>query len=82
MNLHPQVLQTLSDRGLTEEEVVTLQGRMMFAVTSIEAQITALDAQISALSMQRAALQDELAASSATVAKLLAPEEPPAEPAP
>lgn len=76
MNLHPQVLQTLSDRGLTAEEVTVLQGRMMFAVTSIEAQITALDAQINALTMQRTALQDELAASSITVGKLLAPEEP------
>lgn len=71
MNLKPALLQTMSDLGITEAELETLKDRLMFSVTSLEAQTNALDAQIATLTAQRDAAQQELSAALLTVSKLV-----------
>lgn len=77
-SLHPEVLQTLTDRGFTPQEVITLRERMLYSVASLQVRISALTAQIDALTVQRSELQVELTNASVTVGKLLAD---PAQPA-
>lgn len=71
MELKPELKAVLDQLTITPEELVMLQERMMFAVTSLQAQVTALDAQINSLTQSKARVLEELAASSATVAKLI-----------
>lgn len=71
MELKPELLSTLIDLGVTEAELELLRGRMLSAVTSLEAHLNALTAQIATLSAQRDAVQEELQASMVTVAKLI-----------
>jgi len=71
MNLKPELLSTMNALGVTAEELETLQARMMFSVTSLEAQVMALDAQISTLTAQRHAARQELEAALVTVSKLV-----------
>lgn len=70
MNLKPELKSVMDALGVTPDELVMLQGRMMSSVTSLQAQITALDAQISTLNGQRSELAAELAAANVTLAKL------------
>ncbi len=44
MNLKPELLATLTTLGITGTELDTLKARMMFTVTSLEAQASALNA--------------------------------------
>ena len=71
MNLKPELLQTMNDLGVTEAELETLRGRMLFSVTSLEAQITAITAQITTLQSQQTDLVNELAAANVTLGKLV-----------
>ena len=73
MNLKPELLSTMNALGVTAEELETLQARMMFSVTSLEAQVMALDAQIATLTAQRDAARQELAAARVTASKLVDP---------
>lgn len=70
MELNPTLLQTMTQLGITPEELEMLMGRMMFAVTNLQATIAALDSQIEQLQSQRKAALDELTAASVTVSKL------------
>jgi hypothetical protein len=54
MNLKPELLATLTSLGITGTELDTLKARMMFTVTSLEAQVSALNAQIATLETFRA----------------------------
>lgn len=76
MNLKPELLATMASLGVTEPELEILKSRMMFSVTSLEAQITALDAQISTLTVQRDAARQELEAALVTASKLVGPAVP------
>ena len=49
MQLKPLLLQTMTELGITPEELDMLRGRMLSSVTSLQAGITSLDAQISTL---------------------------------
>lgn len=71
MNLKSELLQTLTDLGVTPDELTLLQGRMLSAVSSLQAGIAALDAQISTLQGQRDELTAELNQAGVTVAKLI-----------
>ena len=71
MNIRPQLLTILTNLGVTEPELETLKARMMFSVTSLEAQVNALDAQIATLTAQRDAVRQELAAALVTASKLV-----------
>lgn len=71
MNLKSELLQTLTDLGVTPDELTLLQGRMLSAVSSLQAGIMALDAQIATLQGQRGELAAELNQASVTVAKLI-----------
>ena len=73
MELKPELLSALAKLGITEVELETLKARMMFSVTSLEAQVNALDAQIATLTAQRDAAQQELSAALVTAAKLADP---------
>ena len=73
MNLKPELLATLTSLGITGTELDTLKARMMFSVTSLEAQVNALDAQIATLTAQRDAARQELAAALVTASKLVDP---------
>lgn len=81
MNLKPELLTVMESLGITEPELETLKSRMMFSVTSLDAQVNALNAQIATLTAQRDAAQQELSAALVTASKLAdsAPPEPPAE---
>ena len=72
LDLHPDVLATLTARGLSPDEIELLKGRMLSAVTSLQAEITALDTQIATLEAQRLAVSNELAQANVTVGKLTA----------
>lgn len=71
MQLKPLLLQTMTELGITPEELDMLRGRMLSSVTSLQAGITSLDAQISTLQRQRDELANELNAASYTVSKLI-----------
>jgi hypothetical protein len=73
MNLKPELLATLTTLGITGTELDTLKARMMFTVTSLEAQVNALDAQIATLTAQRDVARQELAAALVTASKLVDP---------
>ena len=76
MNLKPELLATLTGLGVTGAELDTLKARMMFTVTSLQAQVNALDAQIATLTAQRDAVRQELAAALVTASKLVDPAAP------
>jgi uncharacterized small protein (DUF1192 family) len=78
MTLKPQLLTILTNLGVTEPELETLKARMMFSVTSLEAQVDALNAQIATLTAQRDAARQELEAALVTASKFVdpAPSEP------
>ena len=71
MNLKPELLATLTSLGITGTELDTLKARMMFTVTSLEAQVSALNAQIVTLTAQRDAARQELAVALITASKLV-----------
>jgi uncharacterized small protein (DUF1192 family) len=71
MNIRPQLLTILTNLGVTEPELETLKARMMFSVTSLEAQVDALNAQIATLAAQREAAQQELSVALLTASKLI-----------
>ena len=71
MNLKRQLLTILTNLGVTEPELETLKARMMFSVTSLEAQVDALNAQIATLAAQREAAQQELSVALLTASKLI-----------
>jgi len=71
MQLKPLLLQTMTELGITPEELDMLRGRMLSSVTSLQAGIISLDAQISTLQRQRDELANELNAASYTVSKLI-----------
>jgi uncharacterized small protein (DUF1192 family) len=71
MNIRPQLLTILTNLGVTEPELETLKARMMFSVTSLEAQVDALNAQIATLAAQREAAQQELSVALLTASKLV-----------
>ena len=73
MNLKPELLATMFALGVTETELDTLKARMLFSVTSLQAQVNALDAQIATLTAQRDAVRQELAAALVTASKLVDP---------
>ena len=73
MNLKPELLTTLTSLGITGTELDTLKARMMFTVTSLEAQVNALDAQIATLTAQRDVARQELAVALITASKLVDP---------
>ena len=73
MNIRPQLLTILTNLGVTEPESETLKARMMFSVTSLEAQVNALDAQIATLTAQRDVSRQELVAVVVTASKLVDP---------
>ncbi len=73
MNLKPPLLAVMTDLGVTGPELETLRARLMFSVTSLEAQVSALDAQIATLTAQRDAARQELAAALVTASKLVDP---------
>lgn len=77
MNLKPELLATMTALGVTEAELDTLRARMLFSVTSLEAQVNALDAQIATLTAQRDAARQELEAALVTASKLVDPAPPP-----
>jgi hypothetical protein len=84
VNLKHALLSVMTDLGVTGAELETLRVRLMFSVTSLEAQVTALDAQIATLTSQRDAVRQELAAAHVTASKLVdqtAPETGTDEPA-
>jgi hypothetical protein len=74
MNLKPELLTTLTNLGITEEELPVLYDRMMSLVTSLQASINAVSAQIDTLTTQKAELEVQLAASQTIAAKLLTPD--------
>lgn len=76
MNLKPELLATMTALGVTAPELDTLKARMLFSVTSLEAQVNALDAQIATLTSQRDAASEELAAALVTASKLVDPAVP------
>jgi hypothetical protein len=76
MNLKPELLATMTALGVTEPELDTLRARMLFSVTSLEAQVNALDAQIATLTAQRDTVRQELEAALVTAAKLVDPAVP------
>ena len=76
MNLKPELLATLTGLGVTGTELDTLKARMMFTVTSLEAQVNALDAQIATLTAQRDAVRQELDSALVTASKLVDPAAP------
>ncbi len=76
MNLKPELLTTLTSLGITGTELDTLKARMMFTVTSIEAQASALNAQIATLTAQRDVSRQELAVALITASKLVDPAAP------
>ena len=59
--------------GVTVAELDTLKARMMFSVTSLEAQVMALDTQIATLTAQRDAARQKLAAARVKASKLVDP---------
>ena len=71
MNLKPPLLAVMNELGVTGPELETLQARLMFSVTSLEAQVSALDAQIATLTAQRDATQQELSTALVTASKLV-----------
>jgi chaperonin cofactor prefoldin len=71
MNLKPQLQNVMTELGVTEAELELLRGRMLSAVTSLEAHLNALQAQIATLSVQRDAIEEELTAARVTVSKLV-----------
>lgn len=71
MTLKPALLAVMTDLGVTGTELETLRARLMFSVTSLEAQVTALDAQIATLTVQRNAARQDLEAALATALKLV-----------
>lgn len=76
MNLKLELLSAMNFLGVTAEELETLKWRMMFSVTSLEAQVNALDAQIATLTAQRDAARQELEAALVTASKLVDPAVP------
>ena len=62
--------------GITGTELDTLKARMMFTVTSLEAQVSALNAQIVTLTAQRDVARQELAVALITASKLVDPAAP------
>jgi uncharacterized small protein (DUF1192 family) len=79
MNLKPPLLAVMTDLGVTAPELETLRARLMFSVTSLEAQVSALDAQIATLTAQRDAARQELEAALVTASKLVDPAAPETE---
>lgn len=71
MNLKPELLAVLQALGVTEVELELLRGRMLGAVTGLQAQLNALDMQITTLQSQRDAVLVELAQANSTVGKLV-----------
>ena len=76
MNLKPELLTTLTSLGITGTELDTLKARMMFTVTSLEAQASALNAQIATLTAQRDVSRQEFAVALITASKLVDPAAP------
>ncbi|WP_395664103.1 hypothetical protein [Aestuariivirga sp.] len=62
--------------GITGTELDTLKARMMFTVTSLEAQVSALKAQIATLTAQRDVSRHELDVALITASKLADPAAP------
>ncbi len=73
MNLKPELLSTMAQLGVTEAELDLLRGRMLSAVTSLQAQLNALDAQIATLNAQRDVVVGELSQADVTISKLVDP---------
>lgn len=71
MNLKPELLTALVTLGVTEPELELLRGRMLSAVTGLQAQLNALDMQIATLQAQRTAVVAELTQANVTVGKLI-----------
>ena len=76
MNLKPELLTTLTSLGITGTELDTLKARMMFTVTSLEAQVSALNAQIATLTAQRDVSRQEFAVALITASELVDPAAP------
>jgi hypothetical protein len=76
MNLKPALLAVMTELGVTGPELETLRARLMFSVTSLEAQVNALGAQIATLTAQRDAARQELEAALVTASKLVDPAAP------
>lgn len=74
MNLKPELLQTMTNLGVTPDELDLLRSRMLSAVTSLQAQIYALNAQIETLTEAKAAVIQQLAQANTTVSKLVVSE--------
>jgi len=79
MNLKPELLTTLTNLGITKEELPILYDRMLSLVSSLQAQINSLDAQIATLTSQKAEAEGKLKAGQIIAMKLL---DPVAEPEP
>jgi outer membrane murein-binding lipoprotein Lpp len=79
MNLKPALLAVMAELGVTGTELETLRARLMFSVTSLQAQVNALDAQIATLTAQRDAARQELEAALVTASKLVDPAAPETE---
>jgi CII-binding regulator of phage lambda lysogenization HflD len=71
MNLKPELQTVLTNLGITPDELNTLESRMMFSVTTLQAQLSALNAQIETLTNQRQSVEQELNAANITVLKLI-----------
>ena len=71
MELKPELLQTMTNLGVTDTELEILRGRMLSVVSSLEAQLNALNAQINTLAAQRDDVQSELNQAKQTVRKLV-----------
>lgn len=71
MNLKPELLTALVALGVTEDELTLLSGRMLGAVTGLQATLVSLDSQLSSLYAQREAVLVELNQANTTVAKLI-----------
>ena len=66
----------ITSLGINGTELDTLKARMMFTVTSLEAQASALNAQIATLTAQRDVSRQELAVALITASKLADPAAP------
>jgi uncharacterized protein YlxW (UPF0749 family) len=76
MRIKSELLATMTTLGVTAPELETLKARLMFSVTSLQAQVNALDAQIATLTAQRDAARQELEAALVTASKLVDPAAP------
>jgi hypothetical protein len=71
MNLKPELLETFTALGVTEDELATLSNRMMSSISSLQAQLTALSTQIETLTAQRNEVITEMSRVNITIQKLV-----------